>query len=127
MIYFSVTNNINIKLVDSTLVEYKRFVKDGLWVNENIYCTTYDDFKDIKKIFVNLQQKDFKFEIIDEKRFVKSTLFPKKVGVSFVNEFQTAQEHESLLLKQNFVLSHFKQKNLEGYFQEDYTAFESIK
>lgn len=126
MIYFTVTNNINIKLVDSTLVEYKRFVKDGLWINENIYCTTYDDFKDIKKIFVNLQQEDFKFEIIDEKRFVKSTLFPKKIGVSFLNEFQTAQEHESLLLKQNFILSHFKQKNLEGYFQEDYTAFESI-
>jgi len=126
MIYFSVTNNINIKLVDSSLVEYKRFVKDGLWVNENIYCTTYDDFKDIKKIFSNLQQEDFKFQIVDEQRFSKSTLFPKKLGASFLNEFQTAQHYETLLQKQNFVLPNFKQESVEGYFEEEYVAFDEI-
>lgn len=126
MIYFSVTNNINIKLVDSSLVEYKRHISEDLWVNEHIYCTTYDDFKDIKKIFKNLQQEDFKFKIINEQSFLKSTLFPKKVGISFNNEYETAQYYEKVFEKQKFSLLHFEKKEIDGYFEEDSTSFESI-
>ena len=126
MIYFSVPNNINIKLIDSSLVEYKRFISDGLWINENIYGTTYDDFKDIKKIFSNVQQEDFKFQIIDENRFNKSTLFPKKIGVCLKNEYNTVQHYEKLLEEQNFVQEYLNNKALDGYLEEEYIAFDSI-
>lgn len=126
MIYFSVPNNINIKLIDASLVEYKRFVSDGLWINENIYGTTCDDFNDIKKIFSNVQQEDFKFQIINEERFNKSTLFPKKIGISFKEEYSTVQHYEALLEKQNFVQEHLYNKALEGYLEEECVAFDSI-
>lgn len=126
MIYFCVTNNINIKLVDSSLVEYKCHVNENLWIKEHLYCTTYDDFKDIKKIFVNLQQEDFKFKIVNEQQFLKSTLFPKKLGISFVNEYETAQYYETIFEKQKFSLEHFEKKEIEGYFEEENIPFESI-
>jgi hypothetical protein len=126
MIYFSVPNNINIKLIDTSLVEYKRFINDGLWINENIYGTTYDDFKDIKKIFSNVQQEDFKFNIISEERFNKSTLFPKKLGIGFKDEYATVQYYEALIEKQNFVQDHLKNKALDGYLEEELIAFDSI-
>ncbi|MFA7084111.1 MAG: hypothetical protein WC141_06190 [Arcobacteraceae bacterium] len=126
MIYFSVTNNINIKLIDSTLVAYKRFEKDGLWINENIYCATYDEFNDIKKIFVNLKQEDFKFEIVDEKRFENSTLFPRKIGVNFKNEYKNSLHYETLIKEQNSVLNPEIDKKIEGYLEEQLTPFDSI-
>lgn len=126
MIFFSVPNNINIKLVDNTLVEYKRFFNATSWVNEPIYGTTYEDFKDIKKIFVNLQQEDFKFEIIDEQRFKKSTLFPKKIGISFNREYDTVQHYEKVIEKQHFVYENLHNNILDGYLEEECVPFESI-
>lgn len=126
MIFFSVPNNINIKLVDNALVEYKRFFNDTSWTKEHIYGTTYDDFNDIKKIFSNLQQEDFKFEIIDAQRFNKSTLFPKKIGTSFKSEYANLQYYEKVLEKQNCIYENLHNKVLDGYLEEECILFDSV-
>ena len=54
MIFFRVTNNINIKTTDGTLVKYFRFKAPASLPNETVYLTTYDDFEDLKTIFAKI-------------------------------------------------------------------------
>ena len=46
MIFFRVTQNINVKTTDGTLVNYNRFKSPSNLENETIYITTYSDFND---------------------------------------------------------------------------------
>ena len=48
MIFFRVTQNINVKTTDGTLVNYNRFTSPSNLENETIYITTYSDFNDIE-------------------------------------------------------------------------------
>lgn len=122
MIYFSLTNNINIKLIDSTLVAYKRFEKGSSWV----YCATYDEFKDIKKIFKNLKQENFKFEIVDKKLLENSISFPIKLGVDFNDEYNDTIQYEKLTKEQNSIFCEEKKADAQGYLKEQRVAIESI-
>ncbi len=43
MVFFRVTQNINLKATDGTLVKCLKIKKPSELLSENIYCTTYND------------------------------------------------------------------------------------
>ena len=57
MIFFRVSQNINIKATDGTLVNYFKFKEPSDMENETAYITTYIDFKDINNVFEKVAPK----------------------------------------------------------------------
>ncbi len=51
MVIFRVTQNINIKTTDGTLVSYFKLKNPSNLINDTLYITTYEDFLDLKKSF----------------------------------------------------------------------------
>lgn len=105
MIFFKVTNNINIKATDNTLVRYLK-PKDKLELcSNNVYCTTYDDFESTKKTFFSVGEQ-YVTKIITEQRIKTLKNFPKLIGMinnneSFIREKK--KENVSFFINQNFI------------------------
>ena len=93
MVFFKVTQNINIKATDGTLVKYIRSKKSSELVLENVYCTTYNDISSIKNIFYKLGS-DYKLKVIDEEKIISNDQFPKELGILNKNEFSTLKKYE---------------------------------
>ncbi|QOG12708.1 glycosyltransferase family 9 protein [Arcobacter sp. FWKO B] len=85
MIFFKVSQNINIKIADNSLVNLTKSTKSGD-TNENIYITTYNDYEAVKKIFEKVGS-NYKGIIVDEKKITSFKEFPIELGVSNKNEF----------------------------------------
>ncbi len=126
MIRFSVTKSVNIKLSDATLVKYRRFIKNNLWINENIYCTTYDDFKDIQRILSNIKQDVFECEVLDDEYFKKTIIFPRRLGVKFVNEYEKVEELNANLKKQELIVNTTITKKVDGYLDKQINLFDDM-
>ncbi len=85
MIFFKVSQNINIKIADNSLVVLNKEIR-GNDENEYIYITTFHDFEAVKKIFEKVGTT-YKTYIVDEKKVFSQKDFPIEVGVSNKNEF----------------------------------------
>jgi ADP-heptose:LPS heptosyltransferase len=85
MIFFKVSQNINIKIADNSLVVLNKENR-GNDENEYIYITTFHDFEAVKKIFEKVGT-NYKTYIIDEKKVFSGKDFPIEIGVSNKNEF----------------------------------------
>lgn len=94
MVTFRVTENINIKTTDGTLVKYNRLKNPSTFFNETIYTTTYDDFIDLKRVFSNVGTK-YQARIVDETKIRKLDEFPKELGISNLNEYEITQRLDS--------------------------------
>ncbi|MEA1914380.1 MAG: glycosyltransferase family 9 protein [Campylobacterota bacterium] len=108
MIFFRATQNINIKVTDNSLVKYFKMQKPSDLDNDTIYCTVYDDFLAIKKIFSGIGKK-YEAKIISEKKMKSLKNFPKPIGIVNNNEhfFRTKQDqHVDCYLDQQFVDIH---------------------
>ena len=86
MIFFRVTQNINIKTTDGTLVNYFKFKDPSNMDNETIYITTYDDFKDLKKVFANVDKDKYFAKVLNETRIRTLESFPIELGIINVDE-----------------------------------------
>ncbi|RXJ90182.1 hypothetical protein CRV01_03200 [Arcobacter sp. CECT 8983] len=86
MVVFRVTENINIKTTDGTLVKYEKVKGPSNLLNETIYITTLDDFGDLKKVFANVGNK-YKAKIIDESKVRYLSQFPRELGITNINEY----------------------------------------
>lgn len=131
MVVFRVTENINIKTTDGTLVKYSKLKGPSNLFNETIYISSLEDFEDLKKVFNNVGSK-YKARVIDETKIRYLSQFPKELGISNLNEYHTtqnldykyktddfksnSQEIKSLYLNENFVDI---QKQLEGTLKQD--------
>ncbi len=93
MVFFRVTQNINIKATDGTLVKYFKLKKPSELLSEQVYCTTYNDINAIKKIFKKLGS-EYKLRVIDEKKITSKALFPIELGISNKNEYNMLKKHE---------------------------------
>lgn len=67
MIFFRVTQNINIKTTDGTMVNYFKFKLPSNIENETVYITTYDDFLDIKEIFSKVDKDKYLAKVLKRK------------------------------------------------------------
>lgn len=105
MIFFTVTQNINIKLTDKSLVKYEIPKKSNQDRYNTIYCSTFDDFKLMREVFKSVGEK-YQAKIIQEKKIKSLKEFPKPLGIVSNNEyyFRTKQEqYVDFYLDQQFV------------------------
>lgn len=86
MVVFRVTDNINIKTTDGTLVKYTKVKGPSNLLNETIYITTLEDFSDLKKVFASVGNK-YKAKIIDEAKVRYLSQFPRELGITNINEY----------------------------------------
>ena len=90
MVIFRSSENINIKTTDGTLVKYLKLKNPSNLFNETVYITTYEDFEDLKRVFVNVGPK-YKARVIDESKIRYLSQFPKELGISNINEYSVTQ------------------------------------
>ena len=85
MIFFKVSQNINIKIADNSLVVLNKENRAND-EDEYIYATTFNDFEAVKKIFEKVGT-NYKTYIIDENKVLSKKAFPIELGISNKNEF----------------------------------------
>lgn len=128
MVFFRVTQNINIKATDGTLVKYLKLKKPSELLSDNIYCTTYNDINSIKKIFKRLGA-EYKLRVIDEKKITSKIGFPKELGISNKNEYNILKKHEFEIDKNSSYIVQKKDKSIQGFAlnEEPTLLYEQIK
>ncbi|RXJ95623.1 hypothetical protein CRV00_04055 [Malaciobacter molluscorum] len=96
MVIFRVTENINIKTTDGTLVSYVKLKNPSNLLNDTLYITTYEDFQNLKQVFTQISEK-YQAKVIVEKRVRTLEYFPKELGIQNKNEFLNITNSKKLL------------------------------
>lgn len=96
MIFFRVTQNINIKTTDGTMVNYFKFKLPSDVENETVYITTYDDFTDIKEIFSKVDKDKYLAKVLNEENIKKIPNFPLELGIHNDFEYKEREEFKKL-------------------------------
>ncbi|RXJ56231.1 glycosyltransferase family 9 protein [Candidatus Marinarcus aquaticus] len=121
MIFFRVSNNVNIKITDGSLVVYKKIKQASLLDNEEIYCTTYEDFLDIEKVFARIDES-YKARILDENKVRQIDSFPIELGLSNQNEFKRIKAFEIATQKAHFLNETLKNESCSLFLQTQQKA-----
>jgi len=87
MIFFRVSQNINIKITDGTLVSYNKFKMPSNLENDTVYITTENDFNDLKKVFRNVDKDKYSTRLLKEKKIRDLSSFPVELGISNKDEY----------------------------------------
>jgi ADP-heptose:LPS heptosyltransferase len=90
MVIFRISENINIKTTDGTLVKYNKLKNPSNLFNETVYISTFEDFSDLKRVFLSVGSK-YKARVIDEQKIRTLSQFPKELGISNINEYLITQ------------------------------------
>lgn len=90
MVIFRVTENINIKTTNGTLVKYNKLKNPSNLFNDTIYITTLEDYTDLKRVFSSVGDK-YKARVIDETKIRYLSQFPKELGICNINEYSITQ------------------------------------
>lgn len=93
MIFFRVSQNINIKITDGTLVIYLKFKAPVSLENETVYMTTREDFNDLKDIFQKVDKDKYLVKPLNEENIRKNPNFPIELGI--LNEFEYERDNEN--------------------------------
>ena len=115
MILFTVSQNINIKTTDGTLINYFKYKEESL-ENKTIYISTKDDFEDLKQVFINVNEEKYKSKLFDELSIRKLASFPIELGES--NSFEDMKENSFLEnLREKDIFNKYNEFNLESYLE----------
>ncbi|QKF72559.1 hypothetical protein AFAEC_0350 [Aliarcobacter faecis] len=87
MIFFRVTNNINIKTTDGSLVKYFKFKAPASLPNETVYVSSYDDFSDLNGVFERIDKSKYFTKVLNEENIRANKEFPVELGISTKFEF----------------------------------------
>ncbi len=102
MIIFRVTENINIKTTDGTLVTYSKLKNPSNLQNDTLYITTYEDYQDLKVVFSTIDKNKYKAKVIDERKITSLEKFPKELGLEYKNQFNLlAHAKKQLVTKEH--------------------------
>ncbi len=96
MIFFRVSQNINIKTTDGDLVSYFKFKEPSNMDNETIYITTYNDFNDLKNVFSNVDKDKYFVKVLNENRVRTLENFPTELGISNVDEYNLRENSKEI-------------------------------
>ena len=96
MIFFRVTQNINIKTTDGTMVNYFKFKVPSNLENETVYITTYNDFNDINEIFAKVDKNIYFAKVLNETNVRLIPNFPIELGISNIDEYKKREKSEDL-------------------------------
>jgi len=96
MIFFRVTQSINIKITDGTVIKYSRFKAPATVENETVYITTYDDFLDFKEILAKVDKNKYTAKVINESSVKENPRFPVELGILNAQEFENRAKFGNL-------------------------------
>lgn len=114
MIFFRVSQNINVKTTDGTLVKYYKFKAPSNLENETIYITTYKDYKDVGEIFSKVDEDIYFTKIFNESKARAIENFPIELGISNINEYKKRENTKELEFLDIKEVNLFKQlKNID--------------
>ena len=99
MIFFRVSQNINIKTTDGTLVTYNRFKMPSNLENDTVYITTENDYDDLKKVFNNVDKHKYTTRLLKEDKIRSLESFPLELGISNKNEYLKSLEFKKITEK----------------------------
>lgn len=91
MIFFRVTQNINIKTTDGTMVNYFKFKEPSNLENETLYISTYDDFKDLREIFSRVDKDKYFAKVFNEEKIRALGNFPIELGITNIDEYNSRE------------------------------------
>ena len=86
MIFFRVSQNINIKATDGTLINYLKFKEPSNMENETVYITTKDDFTDINSVFERVDKEKYFTKAFKEEKIRALENFPIELGITNIGE-----------------------------------------
>ena len=86
MIFFRVSQNINIKIADGTLINYLKFKEPSNMENETLFVTTDDDFKDINNIFERVDKDKYFTRTLNKEKIKVLENFPIELGIINIDE-----------------------------------------
>lgn len=114
MIFFRVTQNINIKTTDGTMVNYFKFKVPSNLENETVYITTYSDFNDLKEIFARVDEKVYFARNLKEANVKAVSSFPIELGIPSIDEYEKREKSSELEFFDIQKVNIFKQlKNIQ--------------
>ena len=99
MIFFRVSQNINIKTTDGTLVAYHKFKMPSNLENETVYISTQNDFEDLKEVFKNVDKVKYTTRFLKEDKIKSLANFPIELGISNENEYLKSLKYEKYIKK----------------------------
>jgi hypothetical protein len=99
MIFFRVTQNINIKTTDGTLVNYFKLKAPSNMENSTIYITTYDDFLDLKEIFSKVDKDKYFARALNENRIRALEDFPIELGIINIDEYNYRENFKQIFFQ----------------------------
>ena len=91
MIFFRVSQNINIKTTDGTMVNYFKFKEPSNLENETLYISTYDDFKDLREIFSRVDKDKYFAKVFNEEKIRALKNFPIELGITNIDEYNSRE------------------------------------
>ena len=95
MIFFRVSQNINIKTTDGTLVNYYKFKIPSNLENDTVYITSEKDFIDLKRVFKNVDKNKYTTRLLKENNVRDLESFPIELGISNKNEYLKSLEFKN--------------------------------
>ncbi len=116
MVFFRVSENINVKTTDGTVVKYLKLRNPAQLIHSSVYITTYDEFERLNEV-LNRVGDEYKTHVILEKRFRSLKSFPKELGISNAFEYRNIKTHEAQYLKE---YNHYENQNPRFYLNEEW-------
>lgn len=120
MVLFRVTENINIKTTDGTLVSYSKLRNPSQLINNSLYITTYDDKAKLDGVFKKVGD-NYKTKVLLESKVDALKSFPKELGVSNKYEYKDILNFEESYLTQ---FNAHNQKNQRFFLNEESVSLE---
>ena len=102
MIFFRVSQNINIKTTDGTLVSYNKFKMPSNLENDTVYISSEKDFNDLKEVFRNVDKDKYLTKYLKEDNIRALENFPIELGISNKNEYLNTIEFKKQTQKSIF-------------------------
>lgn len=97
MIFFRITENLNVKTTDGTLVKYFKFKGPSNLNNETAYITTGQDYEDFKVVLDNVDKDKYKVRYLKEELIRSLDEYPIELGVSNEFEYQKTNQYKKLI------------------------------
>lgn len=120
MVVFRVTENINIKTTDGTLVKYSKLRNPANLLNNALYITTYNDKQKLDNVFKKVG-KEYQTKILHESKINQLNSFPKELGISNQYEYAQVMNHQEKI--SSLFGSNFNEQN-EYFLNEEFVALE---
>ena len=114
MIFFRVTQNINIKTTDGTMVNYFKFKEPSNLENETLYVSTNDDFKDLREIFSKVDKDKYFAKVFNDEKIRTLENFPIELGITNVDEYNNKENSTKVTCQDIKKVDVYKQlKNIQ--------------